>query len=409
MPRRRFRYADREEEGTLPAQVQTQRGSDSDSQAADIQLSSLIGNQAMQRMLIQREGETGVNAPGVTNTVTNTNQNTQPGTGGSTAPGLLSKTQVMLALSYYNMRSKDYTPQIISQIQQALGVEVTGKATAEMVQAVAEFQTRDETGGLKVDGMAGPRTLPFIFKQGLEEEDRMEEFAEEALDLQDEWDGMADADERAEALMDLVNEKLAESQVRECDFVVKDLPDLLGQFDFETWTIEIGKPAFDKSPLTDAEFNDAVNTIYHESRHAEQWFCMARMLAGQKKSAAKIAEMMAIPLEVATEAVGKPFDPKSMEALVANGWYESVYGVDAQKRNATFKELEAADIELEAARKAVEKNDNATNRARLQRATERQQRAYAAYHNLPEETDAHRVGDKLAILMQLKQNMPEDS
>jgi hypothetical protein len=136
---------------------------------------------------------------------------------------------------------------------------------------------------------------------------------------------------------------------------------------------------------------------------------MARMLAGQKKSAAKIAEMMAIPLEVATEAVGKPFDPKSMEALVANGWYESVYGVDAQKRNATFKELEAADVELEAARKAVEKNDNATNRARLQRATERQQRAYAAYHNLPEETDAHRVGDKLAILMQLKQNMPEDS
>lgn len=275
-----------------------------------------------------------------------------------------------------------------------------------MVQAVASYQM---SVGLAVDGMAGPRTLPAIFAQGLDTDEHEEDFAEFAVEQLNQWEDLGSADARAEQLMDKVNELLESSKVPECDSEVKDLPDLLGQFDFETWKIELGKPAFERDVITLEEYADTADTIYHEARHAEQWFSMARMLAGEGKTAAKIAEMMGIPLDIASEAVNLKYAPDSMEALVANGWYESVYGVDAQYRENTLTELENASKELDEAQKALDKNDTPANQKRLQRAQERRQRAYDAYHNLPEETDAHRVGDSVEARILLKaelENMP---
>jgi uncharacterized protein YecT (DUF1311 family) len=135
---------------------------------------------------------------------------------------------------------------------------------------------------------------------------------------------------------------------------------------------------------------------------------MARMLAGQGKKAEQIATMMGIPPDIAVAAKGKPYAPDSMEALVADGWYQSVYGVDAVHRENTLKELERADKELNEAQKAVQANDTPATQARLRRAQERRQRAFDAYHNLPEETDAHRVGDSVEARILLKAEMPDD-
>lgn len=391
MPRRRFARAYQEETSApLVQQTAAPEGVRNQNQQSPILgLQNVIGNKALQRMLIQREGN-----------------ETDSETGGVVNDGPLTQPQVTKAISYYEIRKKDYPPQIIEQIQEALGTTKTGKADGEMVQAVANYQL---SVGLAVDGMAGPRTLPAIFAQGLDTDEHEEDFAEFAVQQLNDWEDLGSADARAEQLMDKVNELLQESKVPECDSEVKDLPDLLGQFDFEPWKIELGKPAFEKDVITLEEYADTADTVYHEARHAEQWFSMARMLAGQGKDAAKIAKMMGIPLDIATEAVSVKYAPESMEALVANGWYQSVYGVDAKHRENTLKELENADKELDAAQKALDKNDTPANQKRLQRAHERRQRAFDAYHNLPEETDAHRVGDSVEARILLKaelENMP---
>ncbi len=417
MPRRRFARS-YQEDTTVPTVQQMAAPENSRGQQAPmLGLQNVIGNKALQRMLIQRQieiDELEVTVDGHENSETDSenpvviDEMTVPvgETAGVVHDGPLTAAQVTKAISYYEIRKKDYPPHIIEQIQDALGTTKTGKADDFMVQAVANYQF---SVGLAVDGMAGPRTLPAIFAQGLDTSEHEEDFSDFAVEQLSEWEELGSADARAEQLMDKINELLEDSKVPECDFEVKDLPDLLGQFDFTPWKIELGKPAFERDVITLEEYSDAANTVYHEARHAEQWFSMARMLAGQGKTAAQIATMMGIPVNIATEAVSIKYAPESMEALVANGWYQSVYGVDAQKRENTFKEMENAGKEVEAAQKALDQNDTSANQRRLQRAQERQQRAYDAYHNLPEETDAHRVGDSVEARIILKseiENMP---
>lgn len=343
-------------------------------------LQNVIGNVALQRMLrpdVQRQDDA-------------TTERVR----------LLTPQQVVKAIGFYANNPRQYTREIITQIQIQVGVDPTGIVDETMVQAVAEFQSQHSS--LKVDGMAGPRTLPAAFPSGLEAEDQLGEYVDEARGILDDWVDLDDADARADALMEAVNQQLADSDVPECEYTLNNLSGALAQFDFATWTIELDRSVFDEDVLSNEEMVDAVNTVYHEARHAEQWYRMAQMLAGQGKTADQIANMMGIPVEQANEATGDPLDPKSMEALIADGWYQSVYGVRAIHRENVFKELEAADKELEAAQKAVASNPSKANEARLKRAQERRQRAFDAYHDLPEENDAHRVGDSVTARLLLK-------
>lgn len=385
MSRRRSRHLLEREQTMLPlqttknesSQVQTKPISTSDRSSGSLMhLQSVVGNVALQRMLA------------------NSVQRDPTDVAEATAPvKLLSSSEVVKALSYYAGRKKDYTPAIISRIQVQLGLAPTGIADEVMVQAVAEFQSRQPS--LKVDGMAGPRTMPAAFPSGLESEAHQEQFTEDASKVQDDWAGLDDADKRAEALMESVNEILKDSDVPECEFVFSDLSGSLAQFDFTLWTIELDKKAFEQDTLSNEETADAANTVYHEARHAEQWFRMAQMLAGQGKKSNKIAEMMGIPVEQANDAVSNPLAPGTVEALIADGWYQSVYGVSARQREKVFSDLTAADKEIEAAQKAVKANASKANEKRLQRALEARKRAFDAYHDLPEENDAHRVGDAI--------------
>jgi hypothetical protein len=85
---------------------------------------------------------------------------------------------------------------------------------------------------------------------------------------------------------------------------------------------------------------------------------MAQMLAGQGRTAAQIANGMGIPNRIAVEAVAHPLASGSMEALIADGWYQSVYG------------------------------RGRAHRERVLRPTG----TWEEYLNLPEESDAWRLG-----------------
>jgi hypothetical protein len=269
----------------------------------------------------------------------------------------LTPTQVNLAIQYYHQRSTQYTSAIIQQIQGGVGVPTTGVVDAAMVQAVARYQLVNSP--LKVDGMAGPRTLPALFPSGLAEQAAIEEYAAAARTvINDDWAGKT-PDERAQAILDRVNERLTAAGVPVVGKVVHAMdPNTYGQFDFTIWSIEINLGLVQNTTLTEAQAADLADTMYHEARHGEQWYRMAQLLAGQNKTAAEIATQMAIPNNIALSAEAAPLAPGSMEALIADGWFQSVYGTGRAHREHALGE-EGTDEQ---------------------------------YRNLPEESDAWRVG-----------------
>lgn len=134
-----------------------------------------------------------------------------------------------------------------------------------------------------------------------------------------------------------------------------------GTFDFETWTIEIdpdsvfaGKTKI--SELTPEEVRGVADTLHHEARHCEQWFRMARLLAGQKLGvpqvdgspadettvAQEIADEMGIPPSAALWATQSPLTTGDEESAEAQEWYDSVYGANSAYRELVLGSLDTA-------------------------------------------------------------------
>jgi hypothetical protein len=192
-----------------------------------------------------------------------------------------------------------------------------------------------------------------------------------------------------------VNAELTIANVPNCDPKISDAAGNLGQFDFETWSLDIGKPDFEKADPTPAEKADMADTIYHESRHAEQWYRMAQFQASQGKSAQKITDDTDIPKKITDKAFADPLKKGSMDALIARGWNESVYGSKADYRDKVLKELADSGKAQEKAQANFDKKPTPANQEKLDAAKARRAKALVAYYDLPEENDANRIGGRV--------------
>lgn len=67
------------------------------------------------------------------------------------------------------------------------------------------------------------------------------------------------------------------------------------------------------SGLSDEQFGRLANTVYHECRHAEQTFRVARLMAAEGKSVTTIAQAIGIHQNIAQQAVDKPLNPKNKQ------------------------------------------------------------------------------------------------
>ncbi len=339
--------------------------------ASIMRLQSEIGNQAVLRMIAQRD-DTAAEA-----TATETEEEvTNP----------LSPARVALAISYYRQRRRDYTPEIIRQMQEQLNaivgpIDVDGIIGPQTVQAVARYQlffndlpnTRLAATDDRIDGMAGPRTLPALFPQGLANGNSIREYAESAQEIEENWGDLGDSQSRINELTQKVQDQLNAANVPNVRVIVihpDDDPNdqmdasTLGLFDWETWEMSINPVPFERDEVTTDQFMDMANTVYHEARHAEQFYRIAQMLAGQGKTAAEIFDETRILQEVCDQAVTEPLAPGSMEALIADGWYQSVFGSGAAHRNQVLTDPGAA---------------------------------HEDYLYLPEETDAWHIGDEFDL------------
>jgi hypothetical protein len=312
---------------------------------------------------------------------------------------LLDETQVVDARRYYTAQPWLYTPAIITQLREGLGLDGEGGVDDTLVVAVAEWQSTEGAGdpALAIDGKAGPRTLPRIFRSGLNVEGEGEAFGGDVqAEVIDEWATLSTAEARRDRLVELVNVRLTAAGVPAVTPAFDPNANNAGSFDFPTWRMLIGRGRLGADSITEADAKDTADTVYHEARHTEQWFRMAQLRAAQGLGAAAITTELGIPARIATAARAAPLERGSMEAVIAQGWWDSVYGSGAAHREATLTEIDRAATAQRQARARFDANPTAANQAARDRANERFDRAFAAYRNLPEENDAWATGPAAA-------------
>lgn len=137
----------------------------------------------------------------------------------------------------------------------------------------------------------------------------------------------------ADHLMSKVNDSLKAIPSYECSHTFSTTG-TTGAFSGGTFSIDINTAAFSErsgitkvSDLNQAEIGEIVDTIYHEARHSEQYFRVARMLAGQGKTASEIATQVGIPNIVAAEAFKSPLANNTANAAAiaeAESWKDFI-------------------------------------------------------------------------------------
>jgi len=144
-----------------------------------------------------------------------------------------------------------------------------------------------------------------------------------------------------------------------------------GQFQFSTWELLVSPVYFEAdAPPSRRDFLEGAKTIYHEARHCEQWFHMARFAGlGSKVTADTLARDVGIPLEIATLAFGRRMMSGDPMLTLTRGWYASVY-------DRSGREIDLTSLALQ----------NTGSNALMRNFRARVHKRYAS--GLPEEKDA---------------------
>ena len=335
-------------------------------------LQQVIGNRTVQRLLVARQQ--------------------------GAAEGPLSAARVRDAIAYYRNKPDRYTRDIIMEIQKAVGTDPTGSISAVDVQAVAKRQQAlnvDAEPKLKIDGKAGPRTLPSIFKFGLSEDASVSDFAKKAKETFEAKDGKSEEEKAKTLVTDLVNKRLAALNIPPVRVdVVNDLGSR-GAFNPGDWQLKLDRLQFQPGKLHD--LRDTTGTIYHEARHAEQDFHVGQLLARQGKNAAQIKATTGLNEDVAQKAVDAKGDITAMQALIAQGWFDSLHGADSiARRRRNSDELHASFRAREAACDVFKRDPTPENKAKLEKAKARFSKAVDEHDDFPHEFDAERLESKVA-------------
>jgi hypothetical protein len=243
----------------------------------------------------------------------------------------------------------------------------------------------------------GPMAL---HDSGLASPQRTQDFVDRMRHIEAVWQAKA-VDQRAQLIADAVNQALREAGVHPVNVAHTGMsPQRNGQLDFRDWQITINTSRLANDLISPAQMAKLVDTAYHEARHAEQWFLVARQVASHPGADLDaLSAQTGIPrttLDAAAAMRGTPMTPSQQAA--ANNYYQSIYGSRSGYRNDV---LDALDPSIP--RMAYERslNDPSASYAEQVAAYNRYQKAVAnapdptvfpRYLALPEEIDAHAVG-----------------
>ena len=340
-----------------------------------LQLQSLIGNQQVMRLIQRQEANT-------------------------TSTPTLTPAQIASARRRYEAQSRRYSPQIIQDIEGVIGRPQDGLIDDADVLAVATFQ--QEHPPLPVDGFAGPNTLPQMFPFGLTEQESIDQYTGEFAELRTEWRTIAPA-ERLSRLTALITPRLEAGNVPPVALVEHDFGRgrTMGAFNFHTWTPEINQRLLNQSELEDGRARTLMQTVYHEARHAEQYFAIARWFAGMGQSPSWIRSAMELQdtpriQAMLQAAMANPIQPNTPEALMAQNWDSSYFGRDQAETDAIYARAGRRSQAIGEARLEHDLNLNDPEaEANEERAERRFGSAWEEYHDLPMEFDAHTLDSRV--------------
>jgi hypothetical protein len=228
--------------------------------------------------------------------------------------------------------------------------------------------------------------------------------------------------QRAGRLIISAGAQLNKFSVPEPIFGWEEMTAANGVFDYTIWKVKatpkkwkLGVP---KEEAKIINFKKGVaklaDTIYHEFRHCEQWFRMARFLA-LEDSAETISTKMRIEINIARIAKNLPA-LTGEELREGEAWYEGVYGrpvapkfgVASATAVGSFNQrdmvLGAAKLKPVVRGQVVGKSEKANVQSDELEAIShnRQTSQYLQYRTLLEEEDAHAVGRVVQTRFYLK-------
>jgi hypothetical protein len=201
-----------------------------------------------------------------------------------------------------------------------------------------------------------------ILAEGLNSSAIMEQFAKRMSLLETLWNSIPFTSQspnpnRPDVIRSIVNSALDSAGIIGIGKIVAvysspgTVSDGGARFDNQKWRIIIDRDLLDKMKLVPGDIGGRqltvpfegrtmtqglANIVYHEMRHAEQWFRMAQLLAntpmrdGSKRTAAQIRTELEIPQEIAQKAIDTPL--KKEQVADAKKWYESII-INRNKRN----------------------------------------------------------------------------
>jgi hypothetical protein len=234
----------------------------------------------------------------------------------------------------------------------------------------------------------------------------LDRFATKVRGIQAKWPQLT-PDRRVGELGGVANSELTAADVPGFLALSKQPMDSKGFFNPGGWEFAISQELVVGTSLGNDDAAQVAMVTLHESRHAEQQFLAARFSAGrEKKSAAALVTEQNIPLTIAQKAVAKKFDAKTDP--VAAGLGERMFQamVTDQKANSESvgkderPELNKRRFTAQIALAALQRSSTREDMTRAKEAKDALvkqitavEQWYERYRSLPEEADAHEVGD----------------
>lgn len=278
----------------------------------------------------------------------------------------------------------DRTDQMIRFLVFRGGVNYDHAVAMSKTQLIEEFQLRtqgheDEVlnyllgeQGFDDYGKMGEQQKLEKFKElvpgdtgtGLAEDKILTKYAKDVAEIDpSEWT-LADPDKKVRILVEYVNDALTKTGTPHVKFdFQKFAPDTNAIFDHETWKISFNELTFDpKHPAySELSLGKVMNTAYHEARHAQQWYRVATLLAGDGLNAQAIGQKTGIKVEsVLNFAEAHPLkrtagDVQDVKEAIA--WEDSFIGPFAQEKTKIRTDLFNTEKEIgdQASRREVAK------------------------------------------------------